>query len=360
MSTLRLGARRSPLAQAQAVAVADGLRAHGCQVEIVGLSSVGDRTSGPLSEIGGTGVFVAEVRDALLGDEIDLAVHSLKDLPTAPTEGLVVAAVPVREDPRDALCTASRAGLAGLTDGATVGTSSPRRAAQLRKLGPRLHISDIRGNVDTRLARVAAGDFDAIVLASAGLRRLDRADAITEELDPDVMLPAPGQGALAVECRADATFPGTGGLLADLLATVLDDPSSRACVSAERTVLAELEAGCSAPVGALARIVGSGPDARLVLQVGVFATDGSAAVTTTASGSPAAAADLGRRVAATLLADGAADLMPRSDANPRSSDQILPEHRPRVESPRDPLPPTAAETPVGPPADANESQRRSS
>lgn len=309
MSALRLGARRSPLAMAQARLVEGWLVDHGHDVEIVGLSSVGDRTPGPLSQIGGTGVFVTEVRQALLEGRIDLAVHSLKDLPTALAPGVTLAAVPMREDPRDAFCAGSGKGVMDLSPGAIVGTSSPRRAAQLRKLGVRLHIRDIRGNVDTRLGRVATGDVDAVVLAAAGLRRLGRADAISEELTPDVMLPAAGQGALAVECR-DSAVSGDGRPLAAVLREAVDDAATHACVTAERTLLAALEAGCTAPVGALAEVRGHGADAEIVLRAGVFAADGSAAVTASLSAPASEAAVLGRRLAAALIADGAADLLP--------------------------------------------------
>jgi hydroxymethylbilane synthase len=307
---LRLGTRRSALATAQARLVADALASRGFEVDLVGLSSHGDRTPGPLAQIGGTGVFVAEVRQALLEKHVDLAVHSLKDLPTAPQPGVVLAAVPARASAFDALCMRSGSGLADLNEGSRVATSSPRRAAQLRKLGLRLHISDIRGNVDTRLRRVAAGDVDAIVLACAGLRRLGRDEAISEELGPDVMLPAAGQGALAVECLEEAMMPDRDAPLAEALSEALEDDHSRACVVAERSLLAALEAGCSAPVGAIAQVRGTGTRVRVELQAAVFAHDGSRTVDGALTAPLDEAAALGSRLAQHLLDSGAASLMP--------------------------------------------------
>jgi hydroxymethylbilane synthase len=202
---LRLGTRRSALAMAQAGLVAEALRAKGCAVELVGITTHGDRSARagtPLSESGGVGVFVAELRNRLLDGDVDIAVHSLKDLPTAPADGLTVAAFPAREDPRDALVCRGGLSLARLPAGAVVGTGSPRRAAQLRVARADLDVRPIRGNVDTRLRKVSDGEFDAVVVAAAGLARLGRLGEASELLDPDVMTPAPGQGALAVECRA--------------------------------------------------------------------------------------------------------------------------------------------------------------
>ncbi|MBX6766871.1 MAG: hydroxymethylbilane synthase, partial [Actinomadura rubrobrunea] len=218
--------------------VADALSQRtGHAVELVGVTTEGDVSKALLAQIGGTGVFVSALRDRLLSGEVDFAVHSLKDLPTAPTEGIVLAATPPREDPRDVLCGPAK--LADLPRGARVGTGSPRRVAQLRALRPDLEIVPIRGNADSRLRKVSSGELDAVVLAYAGLRRIGREDEIAEVFEPDQMLPAPGQGALAVECRADRED------LRELLASV-DDPATRAAVTAERTVLAVLEAGCSA------------------------------------------------------------------------------------------------------------------
>jgi hydroxymethylbilane synthase len=294
--TLRVGTRGSALARIQTQAVVDAL---GAPAEIVPIVTAGDRSAAPLEQIGGTGVFVSALRAALVGAEIDVAVHSYKDLPTAPCDGVTIAAVPVREDPRDALVARDGLMLAELPPGSRVGTGSPRRAAQLRALGLGLVIEPIRGNVDTRLRRVAEGALDAVVLALAGLRRLGRDGDVTEILDPIQVLPAPAQGALAVECRAsDLTTQ-------DLLSTV-DDADSRAAVAAERALLAALEAGCTAPVAALAEIA-EGPE--LYLRGSVTTPDGSRAVRLSATGPPTDADGIGRRLAAELLAEGADTMM---------------------------------------------------
>lgn len=306
MSALRLGTRRSALATTQSTWVADRLRALGHDVELVEVSTEGDRDrSTPLAQLGGTGVFVSALREALTDGRVDLAVHSLKDLPTAPDPATTVAAVPQREDARDALVARDGLTLGELPSGATVGTGSPRRAAQLAALGLGLEVTGLRGNVDTRLGHVHDGRLDAVVLAAAGLRRLGRADEVTEFLDPIQMLPAPGQGALAVEVRADDE--ATRAAVA-----VLDDADARACVTAERALLAELEAGCSAPVGALAEVVEGVDGAELSLRAVVAAPDGSADLRRSLTGHPDDADGLGRRLARLLLDDGAADLMPTS------------------------------------------------
>lgn len=253
---LRLGTRASALATSQSGWVADRLRAAGVRVELVHVRTEGDVSRASLRQIGGTGVFASALRDALRAGEVDLAVHSLKDLPTAAEPGLVVAAVPEREDPRDALVARDGLTLDALPRGASVGTGSPRRAAQLALARPDLDVRDIRGNVGTRIGLVRDGQLDAVVLACAGLSRLGRAGEATDRLDPDVMLPAAGQGALAVECREDDRP------LARFLRDVLEDAPTRAAVTAERAVLARLEAGCTAPVGALAR---AGADGALAL-----------------------------------------------------------------------------------------------
>lgn len=245
---IRLGTRRSALATAQATMVADSLRAHGHEVELVMITTAGDVNRAPLEQIGGTGVFVSALRDALVANEIDIAVHSLKDLPTAPVEALTVAAIPHREDPRDVLIARDGMTLGELPTGAVVGTGSPRRQAQIEALGLGLELTGIRGNVDTRIAMVTDGKLDAVVLARAGLSRLGRLTEVTETIDPIQVLPAPGQGALAIECRADDDAVVTA-------VAVLDDPATRAAVQAERQLLATLEAGCTAPVGALAEVV---------------------------------------------------------------------------------------------------------
>ncbi len=269
---LRLGTRASALATSQSGWVADRLRAAGHEVELVPVRTEGDASRASLSVIGGTGVFASALRDALREGRIDLAVHSLKDLPTTPEPGLVIAAVPEREDPRDALVARDGLALDQLPAGAVVGTGSPRRAAQLAVARPDLVVRDIRGNVGTRIDLVRTGELDAVVLACAGLARLGRLDEATDRLDLATMVPAPGQGALAVECRdgdallggpatADGPAAMTDADLARLLAEVLEHPPTRVAVTAERAVLARLEAGCTAPVGALAVPAATGPAA---------------------------------------------------------------------------------------------------
>ena len=304
MSALRLGTRRSPLALAQSQLVADAITARtGRTVELVPVTTQGDSSTEALTEIGGTGVFVNALREALLAGVVDIAVHSLKDLPTAQPEQILLAAVPMREDPRDALVARDGLTLGELPSGSRVGTGSPRRAAQLRALGLGLDVVPVRGNVDTRIALVTGGEFDAVVLARAGLARLGRLEAATEVIDPIQMLPAPGQGALAVECRsADPSD------LHDLLG-VLDDAPTRLAVIAERTLLATLEAGCSAPVGAYGEPAEGEHVPELYLRAAVVALDGSASVRLSASGPLAEAARIGRDLAAVLLDEGAADLM---------------------------------------------------
>lgn len=304
---LRLATRGSALAWTQSGTVADALRALGHEVELVKVTTHGDVTTTPLASLGGAGVFVGAVRAAVLAGEADLAVHSFKDLPTAPAEGLVLGAVPAREDPADALCARDGLDLAGLPSGARVGTGSPRRAAQVLALRPDLEVVAIRGNVETRLRR-ASDDLDAVLLAAAGLRRLGLASAITERLDPQEFLPAPAQGALAVECRADAPKE-----LRQALAR-LDDPPTRWAALAERAVLARLEAGCAAPVAAHATV--SGGELRLTARV--VAVDGSRQVQTSDAAAPteSGAVALGLRVAEQLLALGAADLVDLAAGKP--------------------------------------------
>ncbi len=300
---LRLGTRASRLATTQSQTVADAITAAtGIPVELVHISTEGDRSAAAIAQLSGTGVFVAAIRQALLEGAVDVAVHSFKDLPTTPEPGLVVAAVPVREDPRDALVAREGLTLGELPPGARVGTGAPRRVAQLRALGLGLEVVPIRGNVDTRMARVVPGDLDAVVLARAGLTRLGRLDAVTETLDPLQVLPAPAQGALAVECRADDVR--TRELLA-----ALDDPAARACVAAERTTLATLEAGCSAPVAAYAELAEGEDGPELFLRASVTALDGSDGVRGSSTGPLADAAALGRALAEDLLDRGAVELM---------------------------------------------------
>jgi hydroxymethylbilane synthase len=304
---LRLATRGSALAWTQSGLVADSLRALGHEVELVRLTTKGDVSDAPLASLGGTGVFVGAVRAAVLSGDCDLAVHSFKDLPTAPAAGLQLAAVPKRENPADALCARAGLSLAELPAGASVGTGSPRRAAQLLALRPDLSIVEIRGNVETRLAR-AGQDLDAVVLAAAGLHRLGLSGHITELFDVATFLPAPAQGALAVECRTDAP---------DVLAALsaLDDPATRLAAIAERAVLAGLEAGCAAPVAAHATLVGD----RLVLAASVVSLDGSRQLDgqATAEPSEAGALELGRAVAGQLLAAGAGALVDLGAAKPK-------------------------------------------
>jgi hydroxymethylbilane synthase len=308
-ATLRLGTRGSELARTQSQAVADAITAAtGAPVELVPIVTEGDQSSAAIAQLGGTGVFVAAIRRALLEGTVDLAVHSYKDLPTAPEPGLILAAVPGREDPRDALVARDGLTLGELPAGSRIGTGAPRRVAQLRALGLGLDIVPIRGNVDTRLARVLGsagdgpGDLDAVVLARAGLSRLRRLDVITETLDPLQVLPAPAQGALAIECR-------TSDARTRELVGRLEDTSARACVVAERSTLATLEAGCSAPVAAYAEVADGEDRPELFLRASVTAIDGSDAVRGSVSGPLPEAAALGRALAAELLDRGAAELM---------------------------------------------------
>jgi hydroxymethylbilane synthase len=299
---LRVGTRGSALALAQSGAIADSIVENsGVAIELVRVKTEGDVNTGPLATIGGTGIFVTAVRSALLDGRVDVIVHSFKDLPTAPAPGLVMAAVPPREDPSDALCARDGHTLATLPEGAVVGTGSPRRAAQLLRRRPDLHVQAVRGNVDSRLRMVADGRLDAVVLATAGLVRLGRTAAITESFGPDTMLPAPAQGALAVECR-EAEFDTAW--YAELVRAV-DCAQTRAAATAERSMLATLEAGCIAPVGAAASVT----DGVLTLAGAVIAVDGSAIVTGELSGTGSAAADLGRELALDLLSRGAAELL---------------------------------------------------
>jgi len=294
------------LATTQAGAIRDALQQRGHAAELVIISTEGDRSDQPIATIG-VGVFTAALREAIDDGIVDLAVHSYKDLPTAPDPRFMIAAVPPREDPRDALVARDGMVLGELPAGSVIGTSSPRRAAQLRALGLGLEIRPLRGNLDTRLNRVVSGDLDGIVVARAGLARIGRLDDVAETLEPVQMLPAPAQGALAVECRSGDTE------LAALLAE-LDDADTRAAVTAERVLLAELEAGCSAPVGAIAEVVESiDEDGRvfeeLSLRGCVATVDGSDVIRASGIGTPGQAAELGRSVAAELFDLGARELM---------------------------------------------------
>lgn len=305
--TLRIGTRPSTLALAQTTLVAERLRSAGHAVELVEVSTSGDRSMVPVAELG-VGVFVSALREALVSGQVDVAVHSYKDLPTAPDRRLHLAAVPAREDPRDALVARDGMVLGELPPGARVGTGSARRRAQLDALGLGLEVVPIRGNVDTRVGKVHSGELDAVVVAAAGLRRLGRIDEATELLDPLQMLPAPAQGALAVECRADDLELGRA------LSLALDDEFTRAAVIAERAVLATLEAGCSAPVAALADVVSdwepiAGPNGeeedgravdRLSLRAVIGTTDGGL-LRASVTGNMDDAEKLGAALAAELL-----------------------------------------------------------
>ncbi len=303
---IRIGTRGSLLATTQAGFVRDALIARGHAAELVIVSTDGDRSSAPIAEIG-VGVFTAALREAIADDTVDMAVHSYKDLPTAADPRFVIAAIPVREDSRDALVARDGLVLGELPAGSVIGTSSPRRTAQLRALGLGLEIRPLRGNLDTRLNRVSSGDLDAVVVARAGLARIGRLDAVTETLEPVQMLPAPAQGALALECRA-----GDSGLVSVL--AELDDADTRASVIAERTLLAELEAGCTAPVGAIAEVVESiDEDGRVFEELslrGCVATlDGSDVIRASGIGTPERARELGLSVAAELFELGARELL---------------------------------------------------
>ena len=301
---VRVGTRGSALAVAQTQTIINALTARGAEVEMITVTTHGDRSTESLSTLGGTGVFASALRDALLAGECDVVVHSLKDLPTAPTPGLAIGAVPKRADARDALCARDGLTLDTLPEGARVGTGSPRRAAQLLARRPDLNIVDIRGNVDTRLGRVfdesQPDRLDAVVLAAAGLERLGRSDVVTEFLSLSGWPTAPGQGALALEVRA-----GDQKLVA-----ALDHKPTRTNVEAERAVLAQLEAGCAAPIAAHAFI----DDGLLFLDARVYAPDGSAKVTSShalyVSDSPTPAQDVAGRVSAELIALGAASIAP--------------------------------------------------
>ncbi|CVM05123.1 MULTISPECIES: hydroxymethylbilane synthase [Micrococcus] len=375
MTPLRIGTRGSALATTQTSHVAEALTERsGLAHELVVIRTEGDVTTGSLASLGGTGVFASALRAAVLDGVVDAAVHSLKDLPAAQPETLEIAAVPARADLRDALCARDGLTLATLPEGARVGTGSPRRVAQLKALRPDLELVDIRGNVQTRLARVPGleqhddhapaavgsprGDLDAVILACAGLDRLGLDHVITERIDPEVMVPAPGQGALAVEIRAeDESFLGralldpeapVGRLHAAL--ELVDDRDTHVAVTAERALLRRLEAGCAAPIGAVARVSdGEAGAPRIEMTAMVAALDGSRVLRRTSSvqldpvpadvvGDPAAADEwledtlfvaaeaLGVHVAEQFVAEGA-DLLPgtvrgvdRGDGAPRPDD----------------------------------------
>jgi hydroxymethylbilane synthase len=303
--TLRIGTRGSQLARWQAEWVLARLRVVGQTVELVEIATHGDiDRERSVEEIGTRGVFTKTIQRALLADEIDLAVHSLKDLPTEPVEGLMLAAVPPRESAADVLVTNIAMSLDELPRAARVGTGSLRRQAQLRHRRPDLQMEDIRGNVDTRLQKLDDGQFDAIVLAEAGLRRLDLTGRIRQVLPFDMMLPAVGQGALAIECR-------TSDVATRAKVAILDDPATHNAVLAERALLARLRGGCMAPVGAFGRIERS----ALQFSAVVLSPDGVRRIVASESVGGVNAADaeqLGHHVAEVLLTQGAAELIAQS------------------------------------------------
>ncbi|MEX2141862.1 MAG: hydroxymethylbilane synthase [Pirellulales bacterium] len=302
---IHIGTRASPLAQWQANWVAEQLRAGGVDVELVPITTAGDRDQqGPIGAIGTSGVFTKELQRALLDGRIDLAVHSLKDLPTENVAGLLLAAVPTRESPSDALLSRGRLPLAELPPAAKVGTGSLRRQSQLLHARPDLQVSEIRGNVETRVRKLHEGEYDALVLAEAGLKRLGLEAEIVEILPKSLMLPAIGQGALGLETRADD--PPTLAAVARL-----DDEVTHAAVLAERSLLATLRGGCLAPVGAWGRVE---QDGNLRLTATVLSRDGRQRLIAEGAEPTAMAVELGRRIGEELLAQGAATLIALSRA----------------------------------------------
>jgi hydroxymethylbilane synthase len=301
VAPLKIGTRGSPLARWQAEHVAARLRELGVDVELVFIATAGDVKSQPLGEIGGQGLFTKEIQRALLAEQVDIAVHSLKDLPTAPVEGLVLGAVPEREEPGDVLVARTADNLSSLPRSARLGTGSLRRKAQLLNLRPDLNVLDIRGNVDTRLRKLDDGEYDAIVLAEAGLTRLGLESRITQVLPRNLLLPAVGQGALGIEIRSADTR-------ARQAVASLDDPTTHAAVLAERSLLAELRGGCLAPIGAWARLEND----QLRLDAVVLSVDGHTRLEASAASSLNEAADLGIRVARRLRDQGSDELIAAS------------------------------------------------
>jgi hydroxymethylbilane synthase len=295
---LRLGTRGSALAQWQAEWVAAQLRSLGVEVELLPITTRGDQRQEPLGAIGGEGLFTKEIQRALLDDRIDLAVHSLKDLPTEQPAELCLAAVPERAPAGDALVCLKHASLDALPDGATVGTGSMRRRAQLLHVRRGLRMKDIRGNVDTRLRKLEQGEYDALILAQAGLQRLGFAEKITQRLPLTLLLPAVGQGALGLETRADDKAARNS-------VAMLNHPATHAAVVAERAMLAALQGGCLAPVAGYGRMESD----RLTLTGRVISHDGARLLETMLAADVADAAVLGRQVAEALLGEGAAGLI---------------------------------------------------
>ncbi len=295
---LRLGTRSSALARWQADWVAARLTELGIEVELVPITTQGDVKTQPLGQIGGQGLFTKELQRALLDDTIDLAVHSLKDLPTASVDGLALAAVPARESTADVLVSNIARRIEDLPPAARIGTGSLRRKAQLLHLRPDLRVEDIRGNLDTRLRKLDEGQFDAIVLAEAGLKRLGLVERIVHVIPRSTMLPAVGQGALGIEARTDDST--TRQLLAPL-----DHDHAHQSVIAERSLLLALRGGCLAPVGAYGRV----ENGRLLLEAVVLSGDGAKRITASGDDAPAEAAALGERVADSLISQGATELI---------------------------------------------------
>ncbi|HHH35945.1 MAG TPA: hydroxymethylbilane synthase [Gammaproteobacteria bacterium] len=299
--TVRIATRKSPLALWQAGHVRERLQAAwpGLAVELLCMSTQGDKIlDAPLAKIGGKGLFVKELEQSLLDGRADIAVHSMKDVPVELPPGLHLPVIMRREDVRDAFVSNHHRAFADLPLGARLGTSSLRRQCQLRRLRPDLEVLSLRGNVGTRLRRLDEGDFDAIVLAAAGLVRLGEADRITQHLDTATCLPAIGQGAIGIECRAD------DNRINELIA-VLDDPDTHVCVTAERALNARLEGGCQVPIAGHAVLEGG----RLRLEALVGRPDGSALIREQREGTPEAAEAMGRELAEALLGRGAAEIL---------------------------------------------------
>jgi hydroxymethylbilane synthase len=309
LKALRIGTRGSALALWQARSIAAALSdLTGAEPELVIIKTSGDKFQQvSFKEIGGKGVFIKELEDALLEERIDLAVHSMKDVPTELPGGLTIAAIGRREDVRDALLSSSGATLATLPQGARVGTSSLRRQSQLLHARRDLQMMELRGNVDTRVSKLKRGDYDAIVLAKAGLDRLGLSENITEVLPQEVSLPAAGQGAIGIEARAGDV--DTLRVLAGL-----EDANTRCAVNAERAALAGLGGGCQVPIGAWGRVEGG----KLLLDVAVLSPDGTQRLWEKDSGSPAEAEAIGQRVARKLREGGAAALLERESRGTRA------------------------------------------
>lgn len=299
LASIRIGTRGSQLARWQAEWVAAELTRHGHAVELITIATRGDISTASLRDVGGQGLFTKEIQRAVLSQQVDLAVHSLKDLPTLPIDGLVLAAVPPRETTADCLLSRSGAGFEQLPAGATVGTGSARRGAQLLAWRPDVVIADIRGNVESRIRKMHEGQFDAIILAAAGLTRLQLTEQVTQTLPLSKILPAIGQGALGLECREEDT-------VTRLAVEQLNCPASLAAVTAERSLLLSLLAGCLAPVAGLGQVVESG---ELELTAGVFSVDGKSAVRGKRRGSQFEAIEIGAELAEELKRQGAAELI---------------------------------------------------